>query len=423
MTKWAVIAAAILVTGAALGADSEETGWNQWRGPRRDGTATGRWPVRLDEQSLVAEWRVPLPSSYSGPVVVGDRVFVTGSTESGTEIAAALDRTTGEELWRTEWEGAMLVPFFAMSNGSWIRSTPACDGDALFVGGMRDVLICLDVATGAERWRIDFVKQSAAELPAFGFVASPLVIGDHVYVQAGAGFVKVEKRTGRIVWHTLRDGGGMNGSAFSSPVLAEIQGVSQLVVQTRTRLAGVDPETGDELWSQEIPAFRGMNILTPTVVGDRVFTSSYGGGSFLFAIDKAAGVWSVRELWRNKVQAYMSSPIVIDGHVYLHLRNQRFACLNLETGLETWISRPFGKYWSLIANDRRMLALDERGELLLLDADPAEFRIVDARTISSDPAWAHLAACDGQVFIRELNALAVYRWRPASEDSPSDGPR
>ena len=34
---------------------------------------------------------------------------------------------------------------------------------------------------------------------------------------------------------------------------------------TFVALAGVDPESGDVLWSQEVPAYRGMNILTPTV--------------------------------------------------------------------------------------------------------------------------------------------------------------
>ena len=171
----------------------------------------------------------------------------------------------------------MTVPFFAKSNGDWIRATPACDGERLFVAGMRDLLVCLDARTGQERWRFDFVKKLEAPVPDFGCVCSPLVDGDAVYVQAGASVVKLHKQTGELLWRSLKDQGGMWGSVFSSPIIATLGGQRQLVVQTREKLAGLTLETGEVLWSQPVEAFRGMNILTPVVHEDTVFTSAYGG--------------------------------------------------------------------------------------------------------------------------------------------------
>jgi outer membrane protein assembly factor BamB len=84
-----------------------------------------------------------------------------------------------------------------------------------------------------------------------------------VYVQAGAGFCKVNKQSGKVVWRVLTDGGGMFGSAFSSPVYRTLCGKPQLVVQTRMKLAGVEPESGKVLWSQDIPAMLGMNTRCP----------------------------------------------------------------------------------------------------------------------------------------------------------------
>ena len=203
----------------------------------------------------------------------------------------------------------------------------------------------------------------------------------------------------------------MFGSAFSSPVIGDMAGNRQAIVQTRKRLAGVDLESGKELWSVDIEAFRGMNILTPTIIGDRVFTSSYGGGSFLFDISKTDdGSFEAKKLWRNKVQGYMSSPVVIDGHIYLHLRNQRFACINVESGEEVWITQPFGKYWSLITNGDEILALDERGELLLIRANPEAFELVERRRISEQPTWAHIGLSGGNIFIRELDGLVMLDW-------------
>ena len=415
----ALLFASCFVPAASTAADTPANSWLQWRGPSRDGRISGpAWPESLNQETWKSAWRVPLGPSYSGPLVTDKLVIVTETRDRKLEVVRALDRATGEQRWEASWEGAMSVPFFAKANGDWIRATPACDGEHLYVAGMRDVLVCLELASGAERWRIDFVKELSTPLPSFGFVCSPLVAGEHVYVQAGAAVCKLDKRTGKILWRALQDDGGMWGSAFSSPVLADLAGKRQLVVQTREQLAGIDPESGAVLWSQEIPAFRGMNILTPTIRGDAVFTSAYGGKSLQFSIAAQDGKLAATETWTNNATGYMSSPVVIDGHLYLHLRNQRFTCIDLSTGTTRWTTKPYGQYWSMLANGNKILALDERGELLLIRANPEEFQLLDSQKVSEDPTWAYLAVVGNEVFIRELNGMAVYRW---GEPSASQG--
>ena len=132
------------------------------------------WTDRLSKDSLKLLWRVPLGPSYSGPIVTEDLVFTTETKNRESEVVSVLDRMTGKERWRADWKGAMTVPFFAASNGSWIRSTPAYDGERLNVAGMRDVLVCQEARTGKEEWRIDFVRELKTPLPEFGFVCSPL---------------------------------------------------------------------------------------------------------------------------------------------------------------------------------------------------------------------------------------------------------
>jgi outer membrane protein assembly factor BamB len=392
--------------------DNHPAPWLQWRGPGRDGRVAGRaWPDRLNGDSLTQLWRVPFGPSYSGPVVLHDLVFTTETKDKETEVVYAVDRKTGKERWRAGWKGAMTVPFFAAANGSWIRSTPACDGRRLYVAGMRDLLVCLDVGTGKEEWRIDFVHEYKTPLPAFGCVCSPLVDGDAVYVQAGASVVKLDSKTGKVLWRTLNDGGGMFGSAFSSPVIATLAGKRQLVVQGREKLAGVDLDTGDVLWSQVVPSFRGMNILTPQVVDDAIFTSSYSNKSWLYRISRAEGRFSVAQAWASSAQGYMSSPVVIGNHAYLHLQNQRFTCIDLKSGERTWTSEPFGQYCSLVAQGDRILALDQRGLLLLIKANPRQFELIDSHKVSGSETWAHLAVSGEELFIRELNALVAYRWQ------------
>jgi len=387
--------------------------WAQWHGPTRDCIVKGSaWPKSLGKDHLQRLWHVDLGPGYPGPIVVGDRVFVAETKDKKAEVVRALDRETGRELWETQWLGAMSVAFMAKSNGDWIRSTPACDGDSLYVAGMRDVLVCLDSRTGKERWRVDFVEQFKAQLPAFGFVCSPLVVDDFVYVQAGGGFCKLEKHSGKVVWQVLTDAGGMYGSAFSSPIFSTLCGKPQLVVQTRQNLAGVEPATGKVLWSETIPAMLGMNIVTPTVHGNTIFTSAYGGGSRLLEIQQGGGGFKVQTVWKNPIEGYMSTPVILDGHAYHHLRNKKFACLDLATGKQNWAtSQRYGQYWSMAAQKDRILALDQEGKLLLIHATPEKFDLLDSTKISDEETWGHLAVCGDQVFIRELNGISVYRWR------------
>jgi outer membrane protein assembly factor BamB len=387
--------------------------WPQWRGPQRDGTIEMLpWPDRLDETHLKLMWRDEVGPRYSGPIVSENLVFTVETEDKKREIVRAFDRTTGEQMWETVWKGAMKVPFFAARNGSWVRSTPAYDGENLYVAGMRDVLTCLAGDDGMVKWRVDFVESFGTPVPDFGLVCSPLIVDGAVYVQAGGGLVKLDKATGKVQWRSLKDGGGMYGSAFSSPIMHKLGGSSQLLVQTRNLLAGVAPHNGEVLWQQPIKAFRGMNILTPVAFGDTIFTSSYGGYSLLYDCEYTDNRFALSEVWRDKKsQGYMSTPVVIDGHIYLLRRDRRFSCINPQAMEIAWVSKArFGQYWSLAANGTRILALDQKGELLLIEANPEAFRLLDRRKIAKQDTWAHVAVAGDQVYVRELKAIAAYHW-------------
>lgn len=389
--------------------------WPQWRGPNRDGSSAGAaWPDTFSETNFKQLWRVEnLGESYSGPVVSADRVFTTETVNKKTEVVKAFDRKTGKELWKAEWEGATTVAFFAARNGSWIRSTPAFDGEALYVAGIRDVLVCLDAKDGKERWRYDFVAKVKTAVPAFGTVCSPLVDDTGVYVQAGGAVTKLNKKTGEQIWRVLEDKDAMNGSAFASPAFGKLAGKEQVLVQTRTKLAGLDKATGALYWEKAIPSFRGMNILTPVQVGDGVFTSTYGGNTRLFNVLGEAGkAVNTVDAWGLKYEGNMTTPVVVAGHAYLQGRDRRLLCVDLKDGKEKWRTEErFGEYMNLVARGDKILALDNRGKLFLIKATPAKFDLLDQRDVSKAETWAHLAVVGDELFIRDLTGLTAYRWR------------
>ena len=106
--------------------------WPQWRGPSRTGRIEATaWPDKLDGDHLQQVWRVELGSSYSGPIVAADRVFVTETRDAKTEHVQALDRQTGKSLWEASWTGSISVPFFAKANGDWFRTRCMSPGFAM----------------------------------------------------------------------------------------------------------------------------------------------------------------------------------------------------------------------------------------------------------------------------------------------------
>jgi outer membrane protein assembly factor BamB len=405
------------VSTASDALDREGSMWSQWRGPQRTGEVGGAvWPETLDDLERV--WRVELGKGYPGPVVGRDRVFVLGSDDDGTVIVQALARADGTELWRRTWSAPGKVPFFAASHGTWVRSTPAFDGRLLFVGDMREMMVALDAETGAEVWRIDLPRHFGVSTPPFGFASSPVLDGEVLYVQAANGIVKLDKNTGVPIWRAAASTDNiMSGGAFSSPVIAEFAGRRQLIAFTRAALVGIDLASGETLWQQEVPSFRGMNIVTPLTHGDGIFVSQYQNGSYFYEAEPGAS-GSLRNTWTGKASGYMSTPVKIGDYAYLHLGNGRFSCVDLRTGEEKWRTTPFSEYWSMVWQGDRILALDADGVLRLIRANPERYEVIGETSVADAQTWGHVALADDQIFVRELEAISVFRW-PARATSPA----
>ncbi len=397
--------------------------WNQWRGPERDTQFSGpQWPKSIDGKNLTTLWQAKQGPSYSGPITDGKYIYSTETLEKKEEVVRALDLKTGEVKWEARWPGAMQVPFFAASNGSWIRSTPACDGKRVFVVGILDTLHCLDAESGKELWMIDFAKEYQTGMPSFGAVCSPMMDEKHLYLQAANSFFKLRKEDGKVVFRTMEENGGMmSGGSFSSPAFAKMQDKQQILVQSRTNLAGVEPETGQVLWQTEVPSFRGMNILTPIEFEDSVFTSSYNNQSYLYQIPASKGGSSnsnnVSTAWSSPAKGYMSTPTVIDGYAYMLLQNGRMGCLELKTGERKWTSpKSFGDYCSFVTQGDKFLVLSNDGVLRLVKASPDDCEIISQYQLPGiTDSWAHIGmGVTGdnqiQIYVRSIDAMTVFNW-------------
>ena len=95
------IVALLMSAGDAL-AQNGPLDYTQWRGPNRDGSASGfvepkAWPAELRQH-----WKVEVGEGYATPLVVATRIY-TIARRNGNEIMMALDAATGKVVWETSY--------------------------------------------------------------------------------------------------------------------------------------------------------------------------------------------------------------------------------------------------------------------------------------------------------------------------------
>ena len=238
-----VLVCALVMSAAAVRAQAPAPAavgdWPQWRGPDRTGVSreTGllrQWPKAGPPQV----WVTPnLGAGYGSLAVRGDRIFVQGM-RNRQSVVTALNRADGKPVWVR-----ILGPARDNDRGPGPRSTPTLDGDRAYVLTENGDLAALRVRDGSVVWQRNVLKDFNAGNINWLLSESPLVDGDVVIVTPGGrngGMVALEKATGKTVWASrdLKDEAG-----YSSPIVADVQGVR--TVMTLTADAGVGVRRSD----------------------------------------------------------------------------------------------------------------------------------------------------------------------------------
>jgi outer membrane protein assembly factor BamB len=224
----------------------------------RAGDGTGRYDgagllLRWPEGGPPELWRRAIGGGHAGFAVGGGRA-VTMEQRLDEEVVAAYDLATGTQLWAHAYPAR----FSESMGGDGPRSTPTLVGGLVVALGAEGDLHALDVATGAVRWHHQVLTELGAENNRWGLAASPVVV-DGLVVAAGsgqesAGFVAYDLESGAERWTSewIRQG-------YTTPVLATVHGVPQLVHLSDDGLTGLAPDTGDTLWSFRWEAKRGRH--------------------------------------------------------------------------------------------------------------------------------------------------------------------
>jgi outer membrane protein assembly factor BamB len=397
-TLWCVPLAA-----AGDGAVAESANdWPQWRGVNRDSISpeTGlldRWP----EGGPTVLWRIKVGAGFSS-VSVSDGKLYTLWDADGRQFLFCLDARTGKELWRR-----LLGPAFTHHYGDGPRSTPVIDGGTVYAVGTQGRLLAADKDTGEPRWQHNLVQEFGADLPSYGYSASPLVVGDRLFIEAGgknAAYIAFDKKSGVVAWTSQDD-----QPAYSSPIHVSIDGVSQIVFWSARGVRAVASESGEVLWRHPWENFcpvtgAPLNTATPIFVApDRIFLSS-GIGAALLRVERKEEGFDIKTVWESQeMRADVNTGLSLDGYIYGFDRSTLKA-LDVETGEVKWSARGF-KRGSLIAADGHLIVLGEDGNLALADAKPDAFTETGKARILEGRNWTTPTLAGGRLYLRNDEEL------------------
>ena len=384
--------------------------WPEFRGVARDGRYLG--PIRTEwpAEGLTPIWKQPIGGGYASFAIVDGRAF-TIEQRRGEEVVAAYDVASGREIWTHGWTAR----FSETLGGEGPRATPTWHDGRIYALGATGELRCLDAGSGQQIWRTNILHDAAGANLTWAMAASPLVVDDTVVVLPGGGngksVIAYDRVTGRIRWRALDD-----RQAYTSPMLATVSGVRQILFASATRVMGISPTDGALLWSHPWQTMSDINAAQPIVIDDRrvFFSSGYGVGGAVLEISGTPGPpstkFTVREVWRNsRMKNRFASSVLHDGHIY-GFDESIFGCVDAATGALKWKGGRYG-YGQVLLAGGHLIVLTEEGELALVRATPdghdelAKFPAISGKT------WNHPAIAGGILLVRNSTEMAAFDLR------------
>jgi outer membrane protein assembly factor BamB len=386
--------------------------WPGFRGPGRDGIVSGV-QIRTDWSAAppVQMWKRPVGPGWSSFAVQGDR-FYTQEQRGEDEVVSCYRVSTGQPVWRHKDRAR----FWESNAGAGPRGTPTLSNGRVYTFGGTGIVNALDADTGAVQWSRNAATDTGAKLPGWGFSSSPLVIGDTVVVAAGGHLVAYDAANGNPRWYGPKSGWG-----YSSPHLATIGGVEQVLLLNGEGAISVSPMDGKVLWEHKWP---GDGIVQPgvTAEGDVLIGTATGMGENAgigmrrVALAQGPGGWTVQERWTTTgIKPYFNDFVVHEGHAY-GFDGNLLACVDLTDGARKWKGGRYGAgQLVLLPEQDLLLVLSEQGELALVRATPDQFTEVAGRVPAIEgKTWNHPVLAGDILLARNAEEMAAFRLQLAS---------
>ncbi len=404
---------AVQAVAATAGATAANFDWPTFRGAARDDISK--------ETGLLKSWPPTGPKKlwsfdkagmgYSGFAVAGGQLFTLGARDS-QETLICIDAATGQERWATPF-GPDNKSQYNVGWGEGPRSSPTVDGDRVYALGATGDLVCLSTRDGKVVWQKS-MRELGGKSFGWGYSESPLIDGPKVVCTPGGpqgAIAALDKMTGAPVWQTREF---TDTAQYSSLVPTTIHGKPQYVQLTMQSVAGIAAADGKLLWRADWPG-RTAVIPTPIVRDNQVFaTSGYGVGCKAITI---AADGTTNEVFRNTdMENHHGGVVLVGDYLYGHSK-AGWTCLDWKTGAVKWQERSKLSKGSIHAAGGMLYLLDEKGgDCVLLEPNPnawtekGRFKL-DPQSSQRNPkggVWTHPVVANGRLYLRDQELIHAY---------------
>jgi outer membrane protein assembly factor BamB len=400
-----------MVAGSVVAAD-----WPQWRGPNRDDVSTEKnllkvWPK--DGPRVVWKFQ-EAGASYSGPSIVGDRLYCCGSDEH-REFAFALNVRTGKKEWSTDFSKG-----YTHGRGDGPRGNPTVDGDHVYVLGGGGQLACLETSGGKLVWSKNLNKDLGGQMmTGWGNSESVLIDGDQLICTPGGKngtLAAFDKKTGDVIW---RSKDSTDSAAYSSVIIAEVNGVKQYIQMTGRGVIGVAPKDGKVLWHYTEGKYSTAVIPTPIYRDNHVYiTRGYGVGCDMIKLTKNSdGTFKAEKDYANtNMVNHHGGVILLGDYLYGYSDGKGWVCQDFKTGAVKWSDNKFGKGSVAYADGMLYHYSEKDGTVVLSEASPngwkelSRFKIPETSKLHKGQVmyWTHPVVSNGHLYIRDQDLLFCF---------------
>jgi outer membrane protein assembly factor BamB len=363
--------------------------WPQWRGPERHSISSENVSTQWPAGGPTVLWRASVGTGFASVSVSQGRAYTLGNS-TNVDILWCFDARTGKELWRHTYPAQLGPQYYEGGPGA----TPTVDGNRLFTISKWGDVFCLDAAKGSVVWQRD-LRKDGIHPNRWGFAGSPLVWRELLILNAGAAGTALDLATGRVAWSN-----GTNAGGYASPTLFKTAGEETVLIFAAKHLVALQPQTGRELWRQFWETGWDTNNTDPLIDRDRILISSFSRGCALLSVVRG----HPEVVYDSKVLRNHLSPGVLLGD-YLYAFNGEarqetdLRCIHLPTGELKW-TRKDPAFGSLICAGGKLVILSEKGELLVGDPSPAEFKPLARAKVLTGLCWTPPTLANGLLYVR-----------------------
>jgi outer membrane protein assembly factor BamB len=399
--------------------------WPRFRGHNADGAVYGvRIATDWDQSPPKLRWRRRIGPGWSSLTIVANRVF-TQEQRGNKESVVCFDADKGDELWSHEDNAR----FYEELGGAGPRATPTFAGGRLYTLGATGILNCLDAVTGKLKWSQDIVpaavngveqgsdeSDAAPQRPMWGYSSSPLVVRDVVIVFAGgakeSSLLAFNADSGEPAWQV--DAGR---HSYSSPQFVTLDGVEQTLFLSNDELTSVDTETGKVLWRFDSAYKDWFPSTQPHVIGpsDLLIAFTEAAGTMRLKVERQGDQWNTEDVWNGGTQAlkpYFNDFVTSEDSIY-GFDGTIFCCVDLETGKRRWKGGRYGAGQVLLLADQGVLVvITEKGEAVLVAANPNEHEELGKFQAIEGKTWNHPTIVDHRLYVRNAEEMACYELKP-----------